>query len=60
MGHKLRFKLTYNAREAFHIHELHTANQEAPETRALVQKMHEKLSEVHPVIGESMHFAHSN
>ncbi len=56
LGHKLRWQLTYNAREAFHIHELHTNPQSNPETRKLVQKIHEKLLEVHPLIGGAMKF----
>ncbi|HSX28997.1 MAG TPA: FAD-dependent thymidylate synthase [Candidatus Saccharimonadales bacterium] len=60
MGHKLRYKLTYNAREAFHIHELHTTKHASPATRQLVQLMHEKLAEVHPIIGEAMKFVQTN
>ncbi len=56
LGHKMRWKITYNAREAFHLHELRTSPQGHPGYRKLVLKMHEKLSEVHPLIAQSMNF----
>lgn len=56
LGHKMRWKVTYNAREAFHLHELRTSPQGHPGYRKLVQKMHEKLCEVHPMLGEAMKF----
>jgi thymidylate kinase/thymidylate synthase ThyX len=56
LGHKMRWKVTYNAREAFHLHELRTSPQGHPGYRKLVQEMHEKLSEVHPLTGQAMRF----
>lgn len=56
LGHKMRWKLTYNAREAFHLHELRTSPQGHPGYRKLVLQMHEKVAEVHPLIAEAMHF----
>ena len=56
LGHKMRWKVTYNAREAFHLHELRTGPQGHPGYRKLVQQMHERLSEVHPILGEAMKF----
>lgn len=56
LGHKMRWKVTYNAREAFHLHELRTAPQGHPGYRKLAQQMHDKLTEVHPLIGEAMQF----
>ncbi len=56
LGHKMRWKITYNAREAFHFHELRTSPQGHPGYRKLVQQMHEKLAEVHPLMAESMKF----
>jgi dTMP kinase len=56
MGHKLRWKVTYNAREAFHLHELRTTPQGHPGYRKLVLQMHEKLAEVHPLLAEAMQF----
>lgn len=58
MGHKLRWKVTYNAREAFRLHE--EFSQQNPATRQLLQTMHEKLSEAHPLLGESMKFANQD
>lgn len=56
LGHKMRWKVTYNAREAFHLHELRTSPQGHPGYRKLVQQMHDKLAEVHPILAESMKF----
>lgn len=56
-GHKLRWKVTYNAREAFHIHELYNNDEAEPKVRALVKQMHDKLAETHPLIASAMKFA---
>ncbi len=56
LGHKMRWKVTYNAREAFHLHELRTAPQGHPGYRKLVKKMHDNLSNVHPLIADAMIF----
>ncbi len=56
LGHKMRWKLTYNAREAFHLHELRTSPQGHPGYRRLIKDMHEQLSLIHPLIAESMIF----
>jgi len=56
LGHRMRWKVTYNAREAFHLHELRTSPQGHPGYRKLVQQMHDKLAEVHPLLAESMRF----
>jgi len=56
LGHKMRWKITYNAREAFHLHELRTSPQGHPGYRKLVQQMHEKVAEVHPLLAEAMQF----
>lgn len=56
LGHKMRWQVTYNAREAFHLHELRTSPQGHPGYRKLVQEMHEKLTEVHPLLGAAMRF----
>lgn len=60
LGHKMRWKITYNAREAFHLHELRTSPQGHPGYRKLVLQMHEKLAEVHPLLAEAMKFVNSD
>ncbi|HEY5152822.1 MAG TPA: dTMP kinase [Candidatus Saccharimonadales bacterium] len=60
LGHKMRWKVTYNAREAFHLHELRTTPQGHPGYRKLVLQMHEKLAEVHPLLAESMKFVNQD
>jgi thymidylate synthase ThyX len=56
LGHKMRWKITYNARQAFHFHELRTTPQGHPGYRKLVKEMHDKLTEVHPILGEAIKF----
>lgn len=56
LGHKMRWKVTYNAREAFHLHELRTSPQGHPGYRKLVQELHQRLAEVHPIIADAMKF----
>lgn len=60
LGHKMRWKVTYNAREAFHLHELRTSPQGHPEYRKLVLQMHQKLAEVHPQLAEAMKFVNKD
>lgn len=56
LGHRMRWKVTYNAREAMHLHELRTSPQGHPGYRKLVKQMHDRLSEVHPIIADAMKF----
>lgn len=56
LGHKMRWKITYNAREAFHFLELRTAPQGHPGYRKLSMQMYDKLAEVHPITAEAMRF----
>ncbi len=56
LGHKMRWKVMYNAREAFHLHELRTSPQGHPGYRKLVQLMHEAVAEHHPLLAEAMNF----
>jgi dTMP kinase len=56
LGHKMRWTMTYNARQAFHLHELRTTPHGHPNYRALVKLMHQKVAAVHPLIAEAMIF----
>ncbi len=60
LGHKMRWKVTYNAREAFHLHELRTSPQGHPGYRKLVLQMHEQLATVHPLMAAAMRFVNSD
>ena len=60
LGHKLRWKVTYNAREAFHLHELRTSPQGHPGYRKLVMAMHQQLAQVHPLMAEAMIFVNKD
>ena len=56
LGHKMRWKVTFNAREAFQLLELRTSPQGHPGYRKLCQEMYEKLSDVHPLVAGAMKF----
>lgn len=56
LGHKMRWKFTMNAREAFHFVELRTSPQGHPGYRKLTLQMYEKIAEVHPLLAEAMRF----
>ena len=60
LGHRMRWKITYNAREAMHFHELRTSPQGHPGYRKLVLQMHEKLSEAHPMVASHMRFVNQD
>ena len=56
LGHKMRWKVTMNARELMHFIELRTAPQGHPGYRKLVGEMYEELKAVHPVLASAMKF----
>jgi dTMP kinase len=60
LGHQMRWKITYNAREAMHLHELRTAPQGHPGYRKLVKQMHDTLAGVHPLLAETMKFVNKD
>jgi thymidylate synthase ThyX len=56
-GHKMRWKVTVNAREAMHITELYMNPQGNPAYQHIVRQMYEKLANRHPLLAEAMRFA---
>jgi dTMP kinase len=60
LGHKMRWRVTMNAREAIHFVELRTSPQGHPGYRKLVYQMYEKIAEVHPLIATSMKFVNKD
>lgn len=56
LGHRMRWKVTFNAREAFQMLELRSSPQGHPGYRKLAQQMYEKIAEVHPEIATAMQF----
>ncbi len=60
LGHKMRWKITYNARQAFHFHELRTTPHGHPGYRKLVSDMHDILAEKHPLLGAAMQFVNQD
>lgn len=55
LGHKLRFKLTHTASEAFILHE-RSRKYVDPALERITSTMHDKLAEIHPIIGEAIKF----
>lgn len=60
LGHKMRWKITMNAREAFQMIELRTAPQGHTGYRKLAMQMYEKIAEVHPSIAAAMKFVNQD
>lgn len=60
LGHKMRWKVTINAREAFHFVELRTSPQGHPGYRKLVKQMYDKICEIHPLVGAGMKFVNKD
>jgi thymidylate kinase/thymidylate synthase ThyX len=56
LGHKMRWKVTFNAREAFQLIELRSTPQGHPGYRKVAIQMYEKIREVHPQLAEAMKF----
>lgn len=56
LGHKMRWKLAFNAREAFHLLELRTQPAGHPGYIKLCQQMYKSISEVHPHLASAMTF----
>lgn len=54
LGHKMRWKIDYNVRETLQLHEIRTSPQGHPGYRKVVQQIHDKLTEVHPIISEAL------
>lgn len=60
LGHRMRWNISFNAREAYHILELRTSNQGHPGYRELAQQMYEQIEAVHPLIAKGMSFINTN
>jgi dTMP kinase len=60
LGHKLRWKVTFNAREAFRLHKLIVDAQSRPNVRKLIEQMHEKIAEAHPLTAAAMRYTGKN
>lgn len=60
LGHRMRWKLTMNAREAFHFVELRTSPQGHPGYRKLAKQIYDKIAEIHPLLAEAMIFVNQD
>ena len=56
LGHTMRWKVTMNAREAFHFMELRTSPQGHPGYRKLAGEMYQSIAAVHPLTASGMIF----
>jgi len=60
LGHKMRWKMTINAREAYHFVELRTTPQGHPGYRKLVKQMYDQIVNVHPLLAGGMIFVNKD
>jgi len=60
LGHKMRWKVTMNAREMYHFIELRTTPQGHPGYRKLCQQMYEQLQNIHPLLAAGMIFVNKD
>ena len=60
MGHRMRWKVTMNAREIIHFIELRTSPQGHPGYRKIAKKMYDILYDVHSVLASSMIFVNKD
>lgn len=56
LGHNMRWRISFNAREAFHFLELRTAPQGHPGYRKLCKQMYDEIAKVHPKLASHMIF----
>lgn len=56
LGHNMRWRISFNARQAFHLLELRTTPQGHPGYRKLCKLMFDELAKVHPNIAQQMIF----
>jgi thymidylate synthase ThyX len=56
LGHKMRWKMAFNAREAFHLLELRTQPAGHSGYRKLCQEMYKAIEKVHPNLAKAMIF----
>lgn len=60
LGHRVRLKLTHNAREAFDFCNFHVKTQEHPNCRQLITEILNQLSDTHPLLTDAMKLAPKN
>lgn len=59
-AYKIRWYITLNLREAFHLIELRTTPQGHPSYRKICQMLFQKIKEVHPLLAQYMKFVDMN
>ena len=56
LAYNIRWHMTYNLREAYHMLELRSAMQGHVDYREISQKMYEEIRRVHPILADGMKF----
>lgn len=56
LAYNIRWQITMNLREVYHLCELRSTQQGHPDYRSVAQKMYLKVKEVHPMLTEGMKF----
>ncbi len=59
-AYRVRWRVTLNLREAYHLCELRSAPQGHPGYRRIAQEMYRQIAAVHPVLAEGMRFVDMN
>jgi thymidylate synthase ThyX len=60
LAFRVRWRVTLNLRELYHLCELRSAPQGHPTYRTIVQEMYRRIREVHPTLAEGMRFVDMN
>jgi thymidylate synthase ThyX len=60
LAFRMRWRMTLNLREAYHLCELRAAPQGHPTYRKIAQEMYRQIREVHPTLAEGMRFVDMN
>jgi len=56
LAYNIRWQITLNLREIYHLCELRSTQQGHPDYRSVAQKIYQKVREVHPLLAEGMKF----
>ena len=60
LAFRMRWRMTFNLREAYHLCELRAAPQGHPTYRKIAQEIYSHIREVHPTLAEGMRFVDMN
>jgi thymidylate synthase ThyX len=60
LAFRMRWRMSLNLREAYHLCELRAAPQGHPTYRKIAQEIYAQILAVHPTLAEGMHFVDMN